>query len=247
MADANPRAGRRAPFLVCSLLALGALTLAYSNHFDNGFHFDDSHVILDNLYLRSLHDVPRFFTDASTFSIRPENAQYRPLLTLSYAIDYWAGGGLDPAAFHRTQFGLLIALGLLLIALYRRLCDASDPSPANRYVALFASLLFCIHTANTETVNYLSSRSSLVATLAVTASLLIYIAWPRGRAWLLYLLPMMIGGLAKPLTVMFAPILLVYRLLFIEQLQPRELWSAAGRRKAVSAVVSRKRPAPWLT
>ena len=36
--------------LVLSLLLLGA----YVNHFDNGFHFDDSHVIVDNLSRRKI-------------------------------------------------------------------------------------------------------------------------------------------------------------------------------------------------
>jgi tetratricopeptide (TPR) repeat protein len=204
---------------------------AYSNHFDNGFHFDDSHVIVDNLSIRGLHDVPRFFADPQTFTSLPQNAVYRPLLTLSYAIDYHLGGGLEPRQFHVTQFGLLLLLGALLVPFIRRLFDLVDPGPRNRWIALAAATLFCIHTANTETVNYLSSRSSLVATLSVVASFLVYMAWPRGRRAHLYLLPMLIGGLAKPLTVMFAPLLFVFVLFFEERwsfgdLAGREGWHA---------------------
>ncbi len=215
-------------FLAAGLAACGILFGAYANHFENGFHFDDDHVIVHNPYLRSLHNVPRFFTDTATFSTRPENALYRPLLPLSYALDYWAAGGLDPATFHRTQFALLLLLGVALFALYRRLLDAVEPHPASRYAALFAAALFCVHTANTETVNYLSSRSDILATLGVAAALLLYVAWPRGRRSCLYLLPVLLGGLAKPLTAMFAPLLFAYLLLFQER--------GAGRPKLACAL-----------
>src|SRR5665213_4345049 len=42
--------------------------LAYANHFRNTFHFDDSHTVTDNPWIRSLHNVPRFFADGTTFS-----------------------------------------------------------------------------------------------------------------------------------------------------------------------------------
>ena len=100
-------------FVAACLLAVGGVLAAYSNHFDNGFHFDDSHVIVDNLSIRGLHDVSRFFADPQTFTSLPQNAVYRPLLTLSYAIDYRLGGGLEPRQFHWTQFGLLLLLGVL--------------------------------------------------------------------------------------------------------------------------------------
>ena len=57
-------------FTLASVLALVALGAAYSNHFDNGFHFDDSHVILNNLSIRSLENIPRFFSEATTFTTR---------------------------------------------------------------------------------------------------------------------------------------------------------------------------------
>ena len=62
-------------------LAVGLVVLAYSNHFANEFHFDDRHTITDNPAIRSLANVPRFFTDSTTFSLLPTHQVYRPLLT----------------------------------------------------------------------------------------------------------------------------------------------------------------------
>jgi len=224
-------------FLLACLVALGALSVAYSNHFDNGFHFDDFHVLETNLAIRSLNNAPRFFTDAETFTARPQNAVYRPLLTLSYALDYWAAGGLEQRQFHITQFALLLVLGLLLVLFFKRLCDRGERTPWNRYIALFAATLFCIHTANTETVNYLSSRSSLVATLGIVASFLIYQAWPRGRRTGLYLVPVLVCGLAKPLTVMFAPLLLIFILFFEEELSVGDLFRTRNLPRVGSALL----------
>lgn len=202
---------RAALFLVACAAGLAVLVAAYSNHFHNGFHFDDKHVIEDNLWIRSLDHVERFFTDPRTYTSLPANASYRPLLTLSYALDHAAGDGLEPVAFHRTQFALHVVLWLVLLGLFRRVLDAlAGARPAHRWLALLAATLFSVHTANTETVNYLSSRSSLVGTLGVAASLLCWLAWPRARAFGAYLVPMLVCGLAKPLTVVFAPILFVF-------------------------------------
>jgi len=235
--DGSGRQGNATYAVVC-LLALLALAGAYSNHFDNGFHFDDSHVIVNNLSIRSLHDLPRFFSDPLTFTARPQNAVYRPLLTLSYALDYRLGGGLAPRQFHITQFALLVALGALLVALCKMLFDRAELRPSNRWTALAAATLFCMHTANTETVNYISSRSSLVATLGVVASFVLYLRWPSLRRWQLYLLPMLVAGLAKPLTVMFAPLLFVFVALFEKRRSFDELLRPAGLRPLAKTLLA---------
>jgi len=205
-------------------MAVVLVFAVYSNHFHNAFHFDDSHVIQNNLHIRSLDNIPNFFVDANTFSSLPSNATYRPLLSTTYAFDYWVAGELDPWYFHVTQFLLLILLGIGLTGMFRFIMDRTVVHWWNTYVALFAAVLFCVHTANTETVNYLSSRSSLLATLGVVGAFLLYTYFPRWRRSHVYLAPMMLGVLVKPLAVMFAPLLLVYGLLFEKRLSCEELW-----------------------
>src|ERR1700724_4779065 len=77
-------------------LLLIALLAAYSNHFQNSFHFDDAHTIENNASIRELRTIPRFFVDATTFSALPSNQSYRPLVTTLLAIDYKLGNGLHP-------------------------------------------------------------------------------------------------------------------------------------------------------
>ena len=104
-------------------LAATAITLAYANFFHNAFHFDDSHTIENNVYIRDIANIPRFFTSTATFSSLPANQSYRPLVTTTLALDYWLGGGLDTFAFHVTSFTLFVAQCALLLVLYRRVMD----------------------------------------------------------------------------------------------------------------------------
>jgi Flp pilus assembly protein TadD len=201
-------------YLFAAALGAAALLFTYSNSLHNAFHYDDLHVIVNNVYVRSLRNIPLFFRDAYTFSSIPEHATYRPLVSATYAIDY-AIGGLDPAPFHATQILLLIVIWTMLIVFLRKSLDVWQPSPRNRWIALSAATIWAIHTVNTETLNLISSRSEELAAICTLAALLIIQFWERGRRWHLYLVPIAIGALAKAQIVIFGPLLLLY-LIFIE-------------------------------
>ncbi len=153
------------------LLAAASAVLvfaAYSNHFRNSFHFDDGSVIQNNAYLRSLRNVPLFFRDATTFTSYTPNAAYRPLTSASFALDYWWGGGLDPLPFHVTQFGWHLVMSLLVFLFFERvLALAGVERQAARAAALGAAALFAVHRLNSETVNFLTLRSEILAAVGV--------------------------------------------------------------------------------
>lgn len=207
------------------LFALAVLFGAYSNSFQNSFHFDDDNVIERNLYIRNLENIPRFFRDATTYSVFPPNAAYRPLVSTTLAVDYWIGGGLDVRQFHRSQFAMLALLGVLLFFVLLRLLDFAEAHWWNRYVALLAAALYSVHTSHTETMNIIQVRSELLSTLGVVGSFLVYFYLPRSRRAHLYLVPMVVGSFAKPTTVMFAPIFFVYLLLFEQRLSASDLFT----------------------
>ncbi len=232
MPDESP-SGSRGSVVLLTLVSALLIVFAYANSLKNEFHFDDSHVIVNNMFIRSLENAPRFFTDAHTFSSLPQNATYRPLVTLSYAIDYAAGRGLDPTAFHVTQIALLLAVWGLLIPFYRRLLDLAAPSAANGFIALASATLFAVHTANTETMNFISCRSELISAIGLLAAFLLVQRSPVARRYHLYLLPLVFGALAKAPVVVFAPLLMLYVFLFSEE--PRS-WVRAFRSAIPSLV-----------
>src|SRR5438132_12502074 len=104
-------------------LLLAAIFAAYANHFNNSFHLEDAHTIVNNASIRELRNVPLFFRDAATFSSLPSNQSYRPLVSTLLAIDYSLGHGLQPFWFHLSIFALFVALTLLLAFVVYRLID----------------------------------------------------------------------------------------------------------------------------
>ena len=225
-------------FSAVSVCALALVLAAYSNSIHNSFHFDDSHVIEDNVFIRDLRNVPRFFLDARTFSSVPANATYRPVVSTTLALDYWLGHGLDPRPFHVTQLLLLVVTGAMLVTMWCRVLSSVGPSPWHRWTALLAATLFCVHTGNTQPVNYISARSELLSGIGVLGALLLYAYLPRARRFQLHLLPMAFGALAKTPAVMAAPLLLAYDLLIEKQLSLPQLFTRRAWSRTRAALVA---------
>jgi protein O-mannosyl-transferase len=231
------RSASGAYFVACAA-ALCLVLAAYSNSLENSFHFDDYHVIEENVFIRDLANVGRFFTDARTFSSIPTNATYRPIVSLTLALDHWRGGGLTPRAFHVTQIFLLLVIGAMLTVLFGEILDRSRPSVWNRWTALVASTLFCVHTGNTQPINYISARSELLAAIGILGALLIYSKLPRARRFQLHLLPIAFGTLAKTPAVIAAPLLLAYSLLFEHRLSFGEMFARRAWPRVKAALLS---------
>jgi tetratricopeptide (TPR) repeat protein len=190
------------------LLLLAGTAAVYSNHFRNSFHFDDFHTVTDNLAIRSLGNVPRFFTDPSAFSNLPTHQVYRPLVTTSLAIDYRIAGGLHPWAFHATTFFWYLVQLVVMFALFRELTEGSER------ISLFATALYALHPVAAETVNYVIQRGDLYSTLGTCAALLVFIRKPQWRKYGVYMIPFVAALLAKPPALVFPMLLLVYLRLY---------------------------------
>lgn len=195
-----------------------AVTAVYSNSFHNGFHFDDSHTVVDNPYIRSLHNLPRFFTDTDTFSVLPANRTYRPMVSASLALDYALGHGYNLFWFHLSTFLIyllqLAAMYVLFAAILRAARPGEEASGARSCVALLATAWYGLHPAMAETVNYIIQRGDIYCAFGVVAALAIYARWPRLRKTGLYLLPFAFAMLSKPPAVVFPVLLFVYLAMF---------------------------------
>jgi len=206
------RGNGRSLFLCLALIL--AVVAAYANHFQNGFHFDDFHTVTENPFIRDLHNIPRFFTDPTTFSTLPDHASWRPVSSASLAIDYWIGKGLKPFYFQLSTFVWFVVQLILMFFLFRRIMDQADPHSSNRWTALAATACYGLHPVNAETVNYVIQRADLYSALGPVASLLWFIVKPSQRRYGWYLLPAVIAYLAKSPTLIFPLILLAYVYLF---------------------------------
>jgi hypothetical protein len=124
----------------------------------------------DFLILDHLQKLEGFRRAAAYFEVN-FYAYYRPLVFLSYALD-WTNWGLDAAGFHLTNVLLHAGNTMLVYALARRVGDAA--------VAGVAALVFALHPVNQEAVFWVSGRFDLLATAWILGSLVLL--WSPG-AW----------------------------------------------------------------
>ena len=62
--------------------------VVYSGVLSLPFQYDDFHSIVENPHVRTLSNVPDFFSSPELFSEDPRNAMFRPLVLVSSAFDY---------------------------------------------------------------------------------------------------------------------------------------------------------------
>ncbi len=145
--------------------------LLYANTLDNGFHYDDTHSLIDNPSVRSLANVGRFFVDPGSFSAMPEARMYRPLLLVSYAVNH-ALGEYDAFGYHLANVLLHAINACLVWFVARRILARSG-------TALTVALLFATHPVVSEPVNYISSRSTTLSAMFVLAAFLVLVDGAR--------------------------------------------------------------------
>ncbi len=195
-----------------ALLLLGVLlvtTAVYAIHFDNDFHFDDSHAIQSNPHIQSISNWKRFFVDSSTFSSSLSHQGYRPLLAFEFAVDHWLAGGLKTPWFHVHSYLLYMLLLVCMYFMYRiLLIRAFESEYKGTVLAFIGTTVFALHPVSAETVNYIVQRGDLWDALGVTASMWLYLRSEKAIGW--HLLPMFVACFAKQAAVMYGPILGAY-------------------------------------
>jgi tetratricopeptide (TPR) repeat protein len=196
------------------LAILTAVSVTYANSFHNGFHFDDFHTVVDNPAIRELRNIPRFFTDATTFSVLPANRTYRPFVSTSLAIDYALGHSYNPFWFHLSTFLLFLLQLAAMQLLFTAILNVVNPEKNNTPIAAIAVAWYGLHPAMAETVNYIIQRGDIFSTFGVILALAIFVRLPRLRTTGLYLLPFAFALLSKPPALVFPILLYLYLTLF---------------------------------
>jgi hypothetical protein len=151
-----------------SLLILAAATLlVYSVSFFNEFVLDDEVIIVNNPQTVSLRNIPEVVLAPDI--IKP---YYRPLNRATYLLDYRIAG-MNPSWYHGVNIFIHLGNVILLYLVCLRLLP-------DRAAALVAALIFAVHPANSEAVNFISTRNTLLALFFSLASFLAFLE-ARGR------------------------------------------------------------------
>jgi len=189
-------------YLLVAAACLGVVLAVYGRSLPYPFVYDDLWTIVRNPSLRSVRPVHRFFTDRDT-PAHPAagmgDALYRPLPTLSFALERAAG--LSAPGMRLTN---LILHGLNGALVWGWLF-ALGVSPAGASVG---GALFLLHPAQVETVVWVTQRSNLMACAGVLAALLLLARGRSRRRWAAALACFAAGLLSKETAIVF-PALLV--------------------------------------
>src|SRR5579864_2565733 len=199
-----------------AVVLVGAAALVYTNALRLPFIYDDSLSIVENEHIRTLALPGALFSD------RENPTAGRPLVNLSFALNY-AIGGLNPVGYRLVNVGLHAACGLLIFAL-----AAGVLRSANLGFAI--ALLWIVHPLNSETVDYVTERSeSLMALfylLTLYASVRALDRKHRG-AWTVTATLACLAGMGCKESMATAPILVVlYDRAFVF-----DTWAAAFRKR----------------
>jgi len=153
-------------------VALFLAIVIYFPVFKNQFLYDDNPYIVDNYQITSLKYLPQIFISSYPPDSQ-EQGLYRPILSLSFLIDYFVWGGKNPSGFHITNL-LLYLITIIIFWLVARNLFKHD------ILMFLSTLLFAAHPIHTESVNWTVARSAILSTLFLLLSFYFYLLWRKG-------------------------------------------------------------------
>jgi tetratricopeptide (TPR) repeat protein len=145
--------------VLCAALLLAASFLTYANGLAGAFTYDDKAVVRDNPRIEAPQRIGRIFATPYFGGPPGAGSAYRPVLLLSFAVQWWIHGG-DTVLFHAVNVLFHAAAALLL---WRLLLLLTTPPP----LALGAALLFAVHPIHVEAVTSLVGRGEVQAAVFV--------------------------------------------------------------------------------
>jgi tetratricopeptide (TPR) repeat protein len=165
---------------------------------------DDGWAALDNPLTYGLGNLGRIFRELYGFAGEPSvRGPYRPITTLSYALNY-AVHGRWPPGYHLVNVALHAGASLLVLALARRLAVAALPVGAAR-VAVLAGLLFALHPAHVEAVATIFGRTEPLSTCFALSALLLALGRREARWRLPAALALLVAGVLSKEVAIVTP------------------------------------------
>lgn len=206
------------------LLLITVIGLVYGNTFLNSFHFDDIPSILEKPWIRGLDKIPQFLNMDGLFQ--------RPLVILSFNINY-AISEFEVWSYHLFNIILHALATLLVYQLTRKILNFLDDFSSQKslfFLPFFTAMVFALHPLNTQSVTYISSRSSVMVTVFYLGALILFFGgfekWKQTgqKAWGYFIgsgLLFFMGGLAKEIIVTFPAMLFLFHYYFISRETPK--------------------------
>ena len=195
--------------LAAGLIVLAGLA-AYHNSFSGPFIYDDAPAILDNPSIRHLWPPWQPLSPPHGEGLTIEG---RPILNLSFAVNY-ALGGLEVHGYHAVNLAIHLCAALALFGIVRRTLRQPVLSPgfdnAATSISFLAALWWELHPLQTEAVTYIVQRAEALMGLFYLLTLYAAIramASPRPWRWGLLAFSACLAGMASKEVMVTAPAL----------------------------------------
>jgi tetratricopeptide (TPR) repeat protein len=150
----------------------------FINTLSNDFIWDDRTLILNNRLIKELKNIPFLFVPEYWNDYFSGMAgQYRPVRTVTFAIDY-AIWGQHAAGFHFSNLLFHIINIILLYFLVSKVLSIDHKKESSDHflgIALISGLLFAAHPIHTEAVAWIKNRSELLCSIFMLSSFLAYV------------------------------------------------------------------------
>ncbi|MBW2974833.1 tetratricopeptide repeat protein [Candidatus Woesearchaeota archaeon] len=185
------------------LIIILICTIIYSNTFLNGFVFDDQFFIVDNFKIRSLKNIPSYFSEPSVGNL------YRPLRSVLYSVTFFFWK-FNAAGYHLNAIMLHAIISILVYLIILEI--APDKS-----FSLIASLLFAAHPIHTARVANMTAGFDLLGILFLFWAFYSYILFRKHgsrRAFAFSAILFILGLFSSEEAVVFPILALLYDLCF---------------------------------
>jgi len=197
------RLRRVLPYVLLMLLVFGA----YASSLPGIFAYDDFSTVVRNPFLKSARGM-RYLFSSQYYKLFGEYS-YRPLVTLTYFVDF-AAWGLRPTGYHATNLAIHAVMVLLVYALVKELSG-------KRVAGFVGAALYAVHPVLTDAVNGISFREDLLAGVFYMGAFLLYVKGRKaGRNGLVAVSVVLFVAalLSKEIAVALPIMLLAYELAF---------------------------------
>jgi protein O-mannosyl-transferase len=199
------KTGKFFPFLIICL----AVLVVYLPSFSGEFILDDTSLIESNTYIREWHSFGSYLSQEDGYNINLANIHsgyYRPLVNLSYTLDYkiW---GINGPGFRLTNLILHLFVCIALFCFYELILK-------KRNIALLLAFIFALHPIATESVSWAAARNNMLTTLFSILSFIFYIKAYKEEKLFYYAVSILFFSFSifsKEFGLMLLPIFFIYQ------------------------------------
>ncbi|HZX47880.1 MAG TPA: tetratricopeptide repeat protein [Nitrospirota bacterium] len=153
--------------------------LIYANSLNNAFQYDDQVYLEENSNIKTIGLRDIFLNPSSLFAPNTTSGHYRPLVLLMHVMNYRIHG-LTPRGYHIVNLAFHVGSAMLLYLIIKSISNLL-PLTSNFYIALTAALIFAVHPFNSEAVNYITARSSLMSGFFYLLSFYFWVRFRGGK------------------------------------------------------------------